>query len=76
VNWFAKFGVATRGLVYLRSIARSLETLAAVAREQYPARPRVAPRKTEFHEFDLDAAEAAWARRESTSQFGEPEDES
>jgi hypothetical protein len=63
-----------RALVYLRSISRSLKTLAehadrAEARRNRP-RLRPKPRRAEFHEFDLASAERKWERQVKAREEG------
>jgi len=56
-----RLGIGLRALVYLRSMARSLATLARIAEREFPARPRaMKPQRIDLSELDVREVQRRW----------------
>ena len=79
MDWFAKFGVGMRALIYLRTFARNstriaeaLELLARndTARWTSEFAPKPKARPTVVTTLDVDAAEEKWSKIKRASEEG------
>jgi hypothetical protein len=71
---FDNLRLGVRALVYLRSMAKSLSTLAAIAEREYPAR-RPPTRKGEVSTMDIAEVERRWTRKLEAAAAGMDEDD-